>query len=108
MNEHDALKYWQPALLNLFGPVDNNDRKEVYHHFRKLDKALVVSIHADYCSRLRSEDFPLSDDMRELLIKLAGPHGKVILKAYQIKKGIVNGSGNETGTVLQEAGQGDS
>jgi hypothetical protein len=88
MNARGILELWFPAACNLFGSVDIDNRAQAYLICSKLDRALNVTVHQDYCARHSSSDTPLEPDMVELLEKLKGPYGKAILRAYQIKKGI--------------------
>lgn len=90
MDNNGITQYWFPAAYNLFGAVDINNSQDTYYACARLDTALGVSLHKDYCARSASEDFPLEPEMKELLRKLKGPHGKTILKAYQIKHGVKN------------------
>lgn len=50
-----------------------------------LDQELGISAHSDYMVRSHYDDFPMSDEFKELLIKLASPYGKVILQIYKIQ-----------------------
>ena len=82
MNRDDSFQYWWPAVANI---IDS----DLYAHKAKLlDKALGVTIYSDYMSRPEHMDYPLSDEMKELLVKLAGPHGRTVLRAYRIRKGL--------------------
>lgn len=85
MNQKDRIIYYTPAAWNLFD--DTASQYNASSHYA-LDEALGYPYYDEYCKRRHEDDFPLDDDMRELLIKLAGPHGKTILKMYRIKKGL--------------------
>lgn len=93
MNHHDLIDYWIPACESVYTdgltplPMNVRDRIDFYH---RLDKDLDIREYHFYRVNPPQDDKPISADLRELLIKLAGPHGKTILKAYQIRKGIVH------------------
>lgn len=87
MNETDFTKYYWPAACNLFGDLFNNESNPPFYLGKELDRALGLTVHADYNKRLRTEDPPMSDELKSLCLKLMGPHGKAILRAYQIQKG---------------------
>ena len=52
---------------------------------RKLDDLIGIPAYHDYELGDRN---PISDELKSLYQKLAGPHGKAILKAYRIQKGL--------------------
>jgi hypothetical protein len=86
MNCEDEEHYWTPAASALFGHVV--DRSLDYAMEAYLEKALHTTIWTEWKDRPMSKDFPLSDYWRNLLVQLAGPHGRAILKMYQIQKGL--------------------
>lgn len=87
MNSDDEQKYWVPAAINIFGkPVRQHRRLSWPEHL--LQEALGVKLWSEWQERLVIYDFPLSEEWRQLLTQLAGPHGKTILRAYQIKHGV--------------------
>lgn len=81
MNLNDCSEYWYPACKNLFGSSTIATAKQ-------LDRALGSAIFSEYLPRPLVEDFPLNDEMKMLLTKLAGPHGKTLLRAYRARKGL--------------------
>jgi hypothetical protein len=85
MNFDHCKMYWEPAALALRDvlPVVQSHQIEI-----RLEIALGCSVWSEYARRTAHDDFPLSEDWIVLLQKLAGPHGRAILKAYQIKNGI--------------------
>lgn len=74
MTTNEYNKYWLPAAEAL----------GIFDH--RLDTLLGVEECFNWCRRTEDKDTHLSKGMKELLIKLAGPHGRTILKAYRIKK----------------------
>ncbi len=52
----------------------------------ELDRLLGLKTYHDYC--LNDGRKPLPEEVRQLYIKLAGPHGRTILKAWRILKGL--------------------
>jgi hypothetical protein len=84
MTRDEAMQYWYPAVRNLFDVPGH----ESLYHSRELDKCLGVEHYRIYLQTALEDDKPLPQDMIDLLIKLRGPHGKAILKAYQAQRGI--------------------
>lgn len=66
--------YWIPAARNLG-----------LNYWSELDNALGVD---EYRVGRPFSHEPLPQDLKKLLVMLAGPHGKTILKAYRIQKGL--------------------
>lgn len=83
MTVSDLYNYYVPASRSLFGynPVMSVS-------LALLDQALGIAAYATYMRTEYVNDSPLDEEIRQLLIKLAGPHGKTILKAYRIRKGL--------------------
>jgi hypothetical protein len=74
MTETELADYWYPAVVNLGLQAGSN-----------LDDVLGIHIYEDYMNNHQMPDPPLSVYWRNLLTLLAGPNGKIILRAYQIK-----------------------
>lgn len=93
MTENELTEYYIPALEKCLNINLKNikrvkylgEQSDVLLHF---DKLLGITEYEKYRSTTASLDEPLPEPLKELLIKLAGPHGKTILKAYRIKKGL--------------------
>jgi len=83
MNMEDANDYFIPAARNIFVGDHNAEQK-----CQLLEKQLGCKMWSDFIHRERWKDFPIADDMREVLLLLQGPYAKTILRAYQIKHGI--------------------
>ena len=84
MNQEDVEKLWYPAAERL-----KLDYKNLQNRGDALDDALGVNYFEGYRHRGHHQDRPMPDGpFKELLKALAGPHGKTILRAYQIKHGI--------------------
>ena len=90
MNLDDFIKYWIPACTNLFGEHDVGGVGFRIDFYTKLDRALDVELYTRFWCRASRRDKPLDENTRNLLVKLAGPHGRTILRAYQIQHGIEN------------------
>lgn len=86
MNSDEETAYWVPAVENLFPGYDPNFIN--YGKERALQRALGNTIWDEWLTVPRWGEVPLSEEMKSLLIMLAGPHGKAILRIYQIKHGI--------------------
>jgi hypothetical protein len=68
-------KYWKPAANRFY--------------LERL--APLLGMQSEYFAFLRrpgQEDWPMSEELKNLLVKLAGPHGKAILKMYRIQRGL--------------------
>lgn len=80
-------EYYLPAACAIMGisAMYIRDKLEVREDF---DAMLGTPLYADYVNRKHSEDKPLPDNWKRLLTAIAGPYGKAILKAHQIKYGV--------------------
>lgn len=85
MNMEDCHDYFVQAAIKLYAPLPSGSLGDAC---LALDKALGVDLYRGYMTRPSTLDFPLPAHWRELLTKLAGPHGKTILRAYRIKRGL--------------------
>jgi hypothetical protein len=85
MNRDDLQTYWNPAAEHLLNLGLMRPGRKHYHD--ELDRMLGVTIFNDYMYRDYKDDFPLSNDMKNLLRGLAGPYAEIILKVYLIRKG---------------------
>lgn len=86
MDSHDYEFYWKPAAQNIFG-IDG--RISINEVCTQLDKQLGIDEYRQFIMRVSENDKPMKDDkLKTLLISLAGPYGKIILRTYQIKQGI--------------------
>lgn len=84
--DYDCL--WMPVVIALNGTKINID--DSWGHRRKLglalDQALGINEFEQYLARPAILDEPMPDGPLKTLLKtLSGPHGKAILRAYQIK-----------------------
>ena len=77
MTFEEALKYMMPAVLNLYNTDSLDD-------WSKLAEELgILKEYEHYQERHEREDTPMSDELKDLLTKLAGPYGKVVLAAFK-------------------------
>jgi hypothetical protein len=90
MNLDDFVNYWEPACENLFGERPDTSIEENIKYYRKLDSALGTETYKRFWNRSMQKDFPMEENLKNLLVKLAGPHGKALLRAYQIQHGVKN------------------
>lgn len=86
MEEFD--KYWAPVAHKFYpnAPL-NGDLRAV----RMLSKALGLWSEYKEWLEIKKDDPSMTDELKQLLLKLAGPHGRTILKAYQVQRGIGHG-----------------
>lgn len=82
MNADDNYDYWEPAAVALFPDLSVEDSEKA------LECALGCTDYTDFIMRPAMDDFHIPEEKRKLLKALAGPHGKAILRAYQIQRGI--------------------
>lgn len=90
MTSSDVLCYWRPAAQALYGKF-THDSLEIEEKLKRLDRDLGLKgpeSYSAYLGRAIHHDMPMSDDLRHLLKLITGEHGKTILKAYRIKKGL--------------------
>lgn len=78
MTYSELMTYYIPACRNIMGDTKITTAKE-------FDKLLGTSMYRGYNYDSRAR---LSEMEIQLLKLLAGPHGKAILKAYRIQKGL--------------------
>lgn len=91
MNTKDYHKVYVPAVRNIFGQdvTEKLDQRSLIELFKQFDRLIgEPGTFAGYCKRPPKYDFPIKPELRELLIKLAGPNGKFILKVYRAQKGL--------------------
>lgn len=87
MNTHDKIWYYESAAFKLLGhPTEGRDLHEMCI---ELDKFLGIKEYQNYAGRSLDHDYPMSDDLKQLLVNITGPNGKAILRAYRIRKGLV-------------------
>ena len=86
MNQSDYKTYYLPAGKNILG--HDCYREGDITPGNKFAKLINTREFEKYLGRSTIHDYPMGDEFKALLIKLAGSHGKVILKAYRIRKGL--------------------
>jgi hypothetical protein len=87
MNFSDLRELWIPAITRLYGSA-GADTEDGWSNYILLDKALGITEYRQFYHRSALLDYPIAEDLKKLLVMLAGPHGKSILKAYRIQKGL--------------------
>lgn len=81
------IQFFDEAVDALYG--DRGYRTEDgFSNCVLLDKQLGMSEYRLFYVRPSIEDTKMAEDLKKLLVMLAGPHGKAILKAYRIQKGL--------------------
>lgn len=88
MNGFDLTEYWKPAAQNLSRLGALYPSYNSWGLYSKLGDALGIKEYDDFLGRANHLDFPISDELKQLLIMLTGPHAVTILKAYRIQKGL--------------------
>lgn len=89
-SKEDLHVLWKPARKNIYPSI--NDYGLVCEE--QVNKMKVL-IGLDPHRYLQGQ--ALTDEQRNLLRMLAGPHGKAIAKAIEIKRSATNGLATETG-----------
>lgn len=83
MIRDDWVSHWIPACENLFG------KGHSFEWNKQLDDALGIDELQSVWGNDESPRFkPMTEELKKLLELLAGPHGKTLLKAYRIRKGL--------------------
>lgn len=89
MTSEEFRIYWLPAYFNLkeIGCLQEADRDTGAFgaNGTAMDKLLGVTQWEAFGDVLQDN---MPDDLKKLLSMLAGPHGKTILKAYRIRRGL--------------------
>jgi hypothetical protein len=81
MNNEDAYEYWWPVVEKLLG-VHSLPEGIQCSEFQKI---LGTNEYTKFLRRSTSEDYPMHEELKELLIKLAGPHGDTLYKVLKIR-----------------------
>lgn len=87
MNTGDKVRFFEKAAVQLIGTP--NDARDAHDICLELDKLLGIKEYQNYVGRSLDHDYPMSDDLKQLLANITGPNGKAILRAYRIRKGLV-------------------
>lgn len=86
MDKFDYDRLWLPAVIALNGPIIDSTWEYRKRLSLALDQALRIDEFEKYLARPAILDDPMPDGPLKTLLKtLSGPHGKAILRAYQIK-----------------------
>jgi len=83
----EEIKLWFAATENLYGSKGSQNG-DGWSNCLKLDQELGLAEYQHFWVNPHAKDIPLPQDLKKLLVMLAGPHGKSILKAYRIQKGL--------------------
>jgi hypothetical protein len=75
--------FWTPAANRVCSSRCNEKGEENLALLLGMQPAFVA-----FLNRPGEKDWPMSEELKELLIKLAGPHGATVLKIYRIQKGL--------------------
>lgn len=81
MTLDECKLYLIPALKSIFGEASRDNAF-------KLDRLLGWSLYQDFHSFEYDTRSNFLEHQKELLIALAGPHGKTLLEVYRIQKGL--------------------
>lgn len=99
MTYDELIKYWIPVARNFISdarrPADAHDvlgcGDRGHWQFYMLDDLLGVHEYEFGYYRRRTHvprHDPMPEELKNLLIMLAGPHGHALLKTYRIRKGL--------------------
>lgn len=81
MTHADLCKYWIPAADSLFRDARTGG-------LFKLEKLLGSDEFTVYRGRRPYEDTSSTDEVKNLLVMLTGPHAKTVLQMYRIRRGL--------------------
>jgi hypothetical protein len=84
MTSEEVKKYFWPAVRNILGSTESLPQSSIDDFDRKYTKG---EMHL-WAHRVTPMDYPMSEELKNLLIKLASPHGPVLAKMYRIQKGL--------------------
>lgn len=82
MTNDEIHTLYIPACQNVMSPIESWVSMKNAEDF---DKLLSINEYELWVNKIRN---PLPDELRNLLIGLAGPYHVAILKAYKIRKGL--------------------
>lgn len=89
MKVTELLQYCIPALETVVGTTDLSEDILAVMDDQLGLQGKETSIHC-LC---HTEDTPdMTEELKRLLVMLAGPHGNTILKAYRVQRGLENGN----------------
>lgn len=82
MTGDEIVKYLNPAIIRIL-----NAEYATITGAIALEKLLGITDYSDYYNGIVNRE-PMSEELKKLLVMLASPHGKTILKMYRIRKGL--------------------
>lgn len=85
---YEELDFYLEAAMNVMDVPNSVLRPDGWNQLVELDKALGITEYREFFPRPASLDKPMNEELKKLLVLLAGPHGKTILKVYRIRKGL--------------------
>lgn len=86
--KYDDLPHFYDAAMNTMDQIPPDVSPGGWDQMKELDKALGITEYHDFYRSRQEDDTPLPEELKKLLLMLAGPHGKTILKVYRIRKGL--------------------
>ncbi len=84
MTSEELGKYYIPAIKMV---VPSYNSYATVADAEELDRLLGTSIYQEWVAN-RPGRHPLPEELKQLYIKLSGPHGRTVLKAWRILKGL--------------------
>lgn len=90
MTQGEHAKYWRPARLNFQDPKFLDDTTDYYA--LKASQKLAKCLGLPYPRFASWDSFDLSDELKNKLLLLAGPHWKTIAVAMTAKREEENAS----------------
>jgi hypothetical protein len=81
MNNDDAYTYWWPVVEKLLGVYQLREGGQC----TEFQRILGTNEYTKYLRRSTLDDYPMHEDLKQLLIKLAGPHGDTLYKVLKIR-----------------------
>jgi hypothetical protein len=94
MTYDELFEYWMPVANKFFpkgAEISGLDGLHGHIPYQAVDRLLGIDEYTYgyyHASQRTKPSTPISQELKQLLVALAGPHGDTILKIYRIQKGL--------------------
>lgn len=86
MTAEEFITIWVPARNALYPEGKRlGGKTKASQLMREALGARATKEHIEYYT---NKDYPMDEELKRILLLLAGPHAHTILKAYRIRKGL--------------------
>lgn len=92
MTSDEFSELWIPARNNYMAYLNGHRVSNFSHYSHRLVKLIGACAHEyeEWHSGQASANFPMNDELREILLALSGPHANTMIKVLEIRKGITH------------------